>query len=294
MAIRDEVLRARGAQARGVVPSVVGRMPMNPPQPWWQSPWAIGTGLAVSGVALGAGVAAAARMLMTPADCTAVAQTEGEIGGVRYIERIRGGADPNAQLPMVLLFHSLGATPEGHAAMLGGIGTARLILPDGELGTSGSGRKWWNLGIKDAVEKGRQDEAQVEWTRAADRMAQFVDEISQCRPTLGKPVLTGSSQGGEMALLMASAYPKVVQGAVAVSSYLLPAFWTPKMAPTVMIHGTGDKVVPYDWALQYAQAMQEQGAPLTFDSFVSSGHSVTSPMASAWIAAVKQMAQTAR
>lgn len=252
------------------------------PDPWWSSPW-------VWGPALGLGAAAAAfalARLRTRADCSAVGQEGGVVAGVPYLERIRGDADPSSPLPMVVLFHSRGATPQGHAQMLKGIGAARIILPQGPLEHQG-GRSWWPQAVKASV-TGDIDAATVHWQSVLESMTRFLREISQCRPTVGSPIVTGSSQGGEVALLLASQRPSEVAGAVAVNAYLLPPFWTPDMAPTVLIHGEGDDVVPFSWSAEYAQGMKAQGAPLTFGAFPSSGHAVTTPMAHAWIAAVRQ------
>lgn len=244
-------------------------------------------GVSVAGIIAGVSAGAALhRLLGGPADCTQVEADGGVVAGVRYVERMRGGADPNEAVPMVVLFHSLGATPEGHAAMLTNIGRARLILPEGEYESeSGSGRKWWQRGVKDAVENDPEGAA-VQWEAASDRMAEFLRQIVQCRPTIGKPILTGSSQGGEMTLLMASTYPRLAGSGVAVSSYLLEPFWTARMAPTAMLHGTGDTTVPYAWARDYAEVMQAKGAPLGFESYESAGHAVTKPMSRAWIGLV--------
>lgn len=90
-----------------------------------------------------------------------------------------------------------------------------------------------------------------------------------------------------MALLMASRFPTQVKGAVAVAAYLLPPFWNPSMAETVMIHGTGDNTVPYAWAKDFADAMRAQGSAVEFLSFSAQGHTITSPMSKAWIEAVR-------
>ncbi len=263
------------------------------PQPWYRSPWAMGAGVVIGGIAAGAllagGVRLAQRLGRARADCTEVGSGGGVINGIRYLERIRGGADPNAALPMVLVFHSKGARPEGFAAGFGGIGPARLILPEGPYATQGGGRKWWVEGIKSAVREGNMAEATAQWQHASDQIANFVDQITQCRPTLGKPIITGSSQGGEMTLLVASTEPRRVYKGVAVASYLLEPFWTSRMAPVDMLHGTGDRTVPFSWAKQYAEHMMARGAPLTFTAFSSPGHGVTSQMSRAWIGRLREL-----
>ena len=260
------------------------------PIPWYRSPWALGAGALLGGLAVGGLVAGVARLrrraaALPPADCSQVGQSEGYIAGIRYLERIRGNAGPEEPLPMVIVFHSRGASPEGFAGMLGGIGRARLILPEGDY-QSGGARAWFSLPIRDAVH-GDPGPVTAQWRDTADRIHNFIGQAIQCRPTIGRPVVTGSSQGAEMSLLLASTAPDLIASAVAVNGWLLPAFWTPNMSPTTMYNGTGDEVVPFTWAQDYASQMQAQGAPLSFVPFPSEGHAVTKAMSSAWINAVE-------
>lgn len=243
-----------------------------------------------SGIVLGAIGAAFARRRWpprAPADCSQVGPNGGVVAGVPYREQLRGGATPNEELPMVVLFHSLGAGTGGHTNMLTGIGRARLISPEGAYRSGdGGGRKWWERGVKDAALNDPAN-ATMQWHAASERIAEFLRQIVQCRPTLGLPILTGSSQGGEMTLLLSSTHPELVRSGVAAASWILPAFWTEKMAPVRMIHGTGDDTVPYAWAKDYYEQLSARGAPLQFQSYQSPGHEVTKQMSSDWIASVR-------
>lgn len=226
------------------------------------------------------------RTRRTQTDCTHVGSSGGVIGGIRYLERVRGGADPEAHLPMVILFHSRGSRPENYEKGLQNIGPARLIIPEGSYGQDGK-RSWWDGGVREIVESGGVEEAAKQWRDTSSKMRSFIRDVVRCRPTVGKPLVTGASQGGQMALLMTSRFPTQVKGAVAVAAYLLPLFWNSSMAETVMIHGTGDTTVPYAWAEAFADAMQLQGAAVEFLSFPAQGHTITSPMSKAWIEAVR-------
>lgn len=250
--------------------------------PWWRSPWFVIP--AVAGATTVAAIATVSAA-MRSADCTQVGSSGGTIAGVPYLERLRGGASPNERLPMVILLHSLGASAEGFSGMLGGIGKARLILPQGAYKGSG-GFKWWERGLHDIVLDERPGDVE-QWNAASSRLSRFIREVTRCRPTIGKPIITGSSQGGEATLLVATQHRKQVSYAVAVDGDMPPQFWYADMAPTLMINGTGDTTVPYAWAQAHAQGMIERGAPLEFRSFPSSGHAITSTMSSAWISAVR-------
>lgn len=252
---------------------------------WWASPKFIGAAVALGGLAVGTGVA---RAMSKPACPVGLGLDGGVLYGVRYLERMRGGAAPDEEVPMVVLMHTLTGRPEGYAGGMNGIGRARLILPEGEY-TVGSGRSWFPRGIKATVNAGNKPEEMAAWRAAGERMARFIETIAHCRPTVGKPVVTGSSQGGEMAILLANGHRKLVSGAVTANSDLPSPLWTDKMAPIAMLNGTGDTTVPYEWARAHAQQAAARGQPVTFESFPSSGHDLTSAQTKAWIGAVRAM-----
>jgi len=227
-----------------------------------------------------------------PSECEGLTDRGGVLRGVRYLEQMRGGADPGDAVPMIVLFHSKGATAEGHVNMLKRSGPARLIVPEGALATrSGSGRLWWELGIKAAMEEDPAAAA-AQWRAAAARIHRFLTALVRCRPTVGKPILTGSSMGGEMAYLMGTRYMDYAYASVSVNGYLIPDLWSPHMVPTLSLHGIEDRVVPYEWDKQYVEAMQARGAPIRLESF-DAGHGLTAAMARAWGDAIASLVASA-
>lgn len=252
---------------------------------WWRSPAFILPAALVGGTTIGIGVARAAARV---GRCKGVTDEGGVVAGVRYLERMRGGASPTERMPMVLVLHSLGGTPEGYAGGMGGIGRARLILPEGEFDRD-NGKSWFGKGLHAVVDGGNKPEDLAIWKSAGDRLARFIDAITHCRPTIGKPIATGSSQGGEASLLLANDHRRKIHGAVSINGDMPGPLWHRRMAPTVMVNGTGDTTVPFDWAEEHAQEMIDRGAPLTFVSMDSSGHAITSEQSKAWIAAVRAM-----
>lgn len=246
-----------------------------------RSPWVLVPGVVVGSIALGLGAVTLASGAGLSVDCSGAGTTGGVIAGVRYLERMRGDAASTDSVPMVVLFHALGGSPEGYAAGMSGIGPARLILPEGGI-VGGGGHMWFPEGIKGTLSDGFDPTEHAAWRAAGDRMARFLDTISRCRPTRGRPIVTGSSQGGEITLLLASAHRGSVSSAVALNSTLPEAFWNPRMAPTALLSGTGDTTVPYAWQQAYAEDMRRRGAPLTFQSYPSPGHDLTGAQTKAW------------
>lgn len=217
-------------------------------------------------------------------ECDKVRERGGEVAGFRYLERLSKGANPNATLPMVVVFHSRGAKPESFTGWANSIGVpARVIVPEGPL-ELGENRSWFELGARtdDQMKLARQMED------IGDRMARFLADITRCRPTRGNPVVTGSSQGGSMAYLMASRHPQFVRGAVAAAGWLPKALWSSHLAPTVGLHGMKDTTVPFDWTAEWAETMQAEGAPVSFRIY-DTGHVISREMLADWRNTLNEM-----
>lgn len=203
------------------------------------------------------------------ADCGDVGPDGGEIAGFRYREFRSSGAGVNQKLPMVIRFHgyaSASGTLDSAGRSWAGSRTTqkvRVIVPEGRYRSPSGYYKWWDsrAAAKD------QDKLATEVTAESDAFRDFLCGIVQCRPTVGDPVLVGHSQGGMMVYALATGSPDLISGAVAASGWLPESMWSPKMAPTYGLHGTGDTTVPYDRTVEYWDAMKQDGAPLVTDSF---------------------------
>lgn len=204
----------------------------------------------------------------------------GYMAGFNFIEDVSGGANPNDKLPLIIFFHSRGATPEGAHAMENRLKfPARILTPQGP--ESIGGAYGWFLGR--AKDKDQTALAH-QMVAVGRRVAAFISDAVHCFPTLGKPIVTGSSQGAGMAYLMASLYPNMVRGAVGVNGWLPRSLWNSNMATTVAIHGTGDNTVPYSPTSQWAEYMNKVELwPY------SGGHGVNKDMAKAWTYALSYL-----
>jgi len=68
-------------------------------------------------------------------------------------------------------------------------------------------------------------------TRSADKVAALTDEIAASRPTKGKAILTGISQGGMIAFVAAARQPERVGAVVPVSAWLPQFAWPDEESP---------------------------------------------------------------
>ena len=107
----------------------------------------------------------------------------------------------------------------------------------------------------------------------------FLDAVTEQYPTpKGKLLIAGFSQGGLMALDAGLRYEGPVAGVVAMSGGLfeedlghLPAR---KDVPVLLVHGTGDEVVPVNAARRARRVLEEHGLEPEYHEFPM-GHQIS-------------------
>ncbi|APR87067.1 Phospholipase/carboxylesterase family protein [Minicystis rosea] len=201
-----------------------------------------------------------------------------EAAGVRYLERLTGGASATDRLPLVIAIHGFGDRPESFAPLFGGLGVrARLIVPYGDPWRDGF--SWFPPGSLDDPEKLAEGTA-----RAADRLAAMIDAIARTRPTAGKPIVTGFSQGGMLSFTLAVRHPEVVGAAFPVGGLLapslIPASWPmASVAPSIMaFHGDADERVPVTRDRDTIAKLRALGLDARIHEYPGVGHSIPPAM----------------
>lgn len=201
--------------------------------------------------------------------------------GLAYREVVLGGADPQTPLPMLVAIHGLGDAPDNFGHLLDGFGEpVRVILPRGLDPTPAGGWSWFPVRARDpdveALAAGI--------AAAADRIAAGLEQLIDDRPTVGKPIVTGFSQGGMLTFTLAVRHPEVVGHAIAVGGWLPPPLW-PKAKdpdrsypPLHALHGTADAAVAYEPTATAVQALQDLGFEAKLRSYEGVGHMIPPPM----------------
>lgn len=198
----------------------------------------------------------------------------GEALGVHYIEIVTGGAAPTSELPLVLAIHGLGDRPEAYAtALVGFEPPARFVFPRGLYDYHG-GYSWFNLaGALDSEETSRGVVA------AASKLAAVLGELAKTKPTRGKPIVTGFSQGGALSFAIAALHPDVVGAAFPVGGWV--AFSTPTIAgpraalPSIFaLHGEADTRVPIELSRGSVAKLNAAGIPAELRVFPGVGHAM--------------------
>ncbi|HET6585598.1 MAG TPA: dienelactone hydrolase family protein [Nannocystaceae bacterium] len=196
---------------------------------------------------------------------------------LHYLEIVLGGAKPDDPLPMIVAIHGLGDDPENFGHLLETFQEpARLILPRGLDPRDAGGWSWFPLRARDA------DVAALASgiDRAGDEIAKGVAVLVTQRPTLGKPVVTGFSQGGMLSFAIAIDHPELVSAALPVGGWLppplLPADRAPADAPAILaFHGTDDTAVRHEPTVQSVAQLVERGWHVTLKSYDGVGHVIT-------------------
>lgn len=215
--------------------------------------------------------------------CPPLEPSGGVVEGINYQEVVTGGADPNSELPMVIMLHGLGSKGANLAKYAREVDEPiRFILPDGVL-EWGSGRAWTNLRSRTDDQAGLA--AELEY--AAASLVPFIREIAHCRPTAGRPILSGHSQGGHMAYAVATLYPDSIATAIPVSGWLPVELWSTRMAPTYAMHGVSDRTVNFARTEDFATRIKAQGAPLHFTPVPGEAHGFSGSLRGLWVDTVE-------
>ncbi len=198
-----------------------------------------------------------------------------------YREVVVGTDDPTQPLPMIVAIHGLGDHPDNFRHLLDNFPEpARIILPRGLDATDGGGWSWFPIRARDPdVDALAQGIA-----AAADRIAAGIESLHQSRPTLGKPIVTGFSQGGMLTFALAVRHPEVVGQAVAVGGWLPPPLWPEaktdgvKYPKLIALHGTTDTAVPLPPTQEAVDALKAKGFEFTLQTYEGVGHMIPPPM----------------
>jgi phospholipase/carboxylesterase len=202
--------------------------------------------------------------------------TRGEITGVRYLEHMTGGARPDERVPMIVALHPMDGDPVDFLPLLRRYRRrARLILPYGH---PSGGMYFWYDSVSEDVDAPRV-------TRAADRIATAVAALVTARPTIGKPLVTGFSQGGIMTFALAVTHPEALAAAFPISGLLPPSLYPsaglssgPRAAtlpPITAFHGASDLAVPTQGARASIAELREAGYTAELHEYAGVEHDIS-------------------
>ncbi len=177
---------------------------------------------------------------------------------------------------MVVAIHGLGATPENFAPLFENFPEAtRILLPRGPM-EHGEGYSWF------AMAAGTDRTAQLR--EAAGRLAKFVEVVSGLRPTTGKPIVTGFSQGGMLSFALALEHSESIGGAIPLAG-MIPQSMLDELQPAklprprmVALHGGADPIFGPEGIRRSVNALSAKGIKTELYVYPGVGHQVSNKM----------------
>ena len=210
---------------------------------------------------------------------------------VTYVELLTGGAGADEALPLIVAIHGLGDRPETFAALFDGFETkARVILPRATL-PYGDGYAWFPYRTRDGDIVHIAEGVAV----ASDRVAATIEAVVRTRPTRGRAIVTGFSQGGMISFGVATRHPEIVESAFPVSGFLPePLYPRARVAvpPILAFHGDTDPAVPLELDRAGIERLTAFGANARLVTFPGVGHAIPASVHAALFAAIDETLAT--
>jgi phospholipase/carboxylesterase len=203
----------------------------------------------------------------------------GSVQGFRYLELVHGGARAEQRLPMVVLIHGLGDRPrQAWFDALKLDVTARVVMPEAPT-PAGDGFSWFPFRVGQNEPKALARGISA----ACERLARAVETLRAERPTLGKPIVGGFSQGGMLSFALALRHPELIAFALPISGALPEPLWPEAHAPAgapaiVALHGTADTIVPFEPTRRLVERLHGLGYDASLLSYAGVGHAIAEPM----------------
>jgi phospholipase/carboxylesterase len=219
---------------------------------------------------------------MPPAVPSAVATPSGNLAlnaapsaspvELEYVEVMTGGAGAEEREPLVIALHGLGDRPESFVRVFDGFATpARVVAPHSATAYY-EGYSWFPFRKDDP------DFSAPGIASAAEQLARFAAGIAKKRPTAGRPIVTGFSQGGALSFALAARHPESLGAAFPLSGWFPAALWPaekPRKAPPIVaFHGTSDALVPITRMRPGAARLAELGFSVDVRELDGVGHAI--------------------
>ncbi len=206
------------------------------------------------------------------------------LGRFTFIEGVSGRNiertfDPMQPLPMIVFLHGVGDRPIVPAWPYANFRTpARIIMLQG-FSPIGTGFQWIRTRVRDHEPVRFAGEVE----QAGTEIAEFLREIVRARPTLGKPILVGFSQGGHVTWEVALHHPSSIAAAFPVAAWI-PAVRTDDLRPRAYnppircFHGELDNIVPEEPSKALADSLRSRGFDISFSTFAAVEHATSLAM----------------
>lgn len=230
--------------------------------------------------------------VVTSASAASSATAPAPAASFEYVELATGGLDASSRAPLIVALHGLGDRPENFAGLFRDLPVlARVVLPHSAT-SYGDGYSWFDFHLGDP------DFSAPFIADTADRLAGFIAELGRRKTTLGKPIVTGFSQGGALSFALYARHPELISAAYPLSGWLPPSLVpgarpVGDLPPLLAFHGTADPRISIDHPHAAVRALAQLGFPAELREFDGVGHQVPDPIRTALYAALAESARSA-
>lgn len=205
----------------------------------------------------------------------------GRAGSLRYLERVLGGADATQPLPLLIMIHGMGDAPR--LDWFTGAGEInvplRLVMPQAPTPYY-DGFSWFTYDPQK-----RDPELLARGiVAAADKVAIAIEVLRARRPTIGRAIVAGFSQGGMLSYALALHHSELVAFSHPIAGTLPEPLW-PVTKPAgvrfpgiVAMHGDRDDLVPIAPTRQLHARLAALGYDNSLREFPGVRHQITPAM----------------
>jgi len=194
-----------------------------------------------------------------------------------YVELVTGGAAADAELPLIIALHGRGDTAEDFAPVFRDFPARARVAVLRPPRAWGGGQAWF-LAARAHVEN--RPGIAAELVGLADRVVATAEAIRAARPTRGRPIVMGFSQGAMLTWTIAVARPRAFFAAFPVAGFFFPeTLATTRVDAAVMpeivaFHGDADPLVPVDEDRRGVRALEKRGVRAALRVHPGLGHTL--------------------
>ena len=194
----------------------------------------------------------------------------------RHLVEYSNSARPEQRLPMLVLVHGYGGTPDKMLASFGTINVPTRIVSLRGKSNHRRGFYWFPVD----VENPDVPQLATDLRRVGEDVATELAALTARYPTKGQPVVLGFSQGAMIALELGLQHPERLATAVVVAGYYPPQLFPkkeahqPRAAEIFAIHGTVDDVLPIGHMREAVEAIRQSSIDVDYREYEGMGHGV--------------------
>lgn len=191
----------------------------------------------------------------------------------------REGPRPDGPAAALVVIHGMGDRPAGILPLVVGAPVPLQALAPQARTPAGSGWSWFSGGAA-----GRDPEQLcAELRSAADALASDLVALDLSQGGARRVGVTGFSQGGMLAWMLALHHPESIDAALPIAGYLpapcMPDGGPPASAPPIRaFHGEADDRLPVQNQREVVAALQEQGWDVSLQTYPGVKHHLNAQM----------------